>query len=119
MLDLISRKDAISILQKEINKFIPPLNDTELCMRYGIRLSRNIIEDLPAIDAVPVVRGKWIPGREISREMIGDCTVSIEYEDYKCSVCGFGIDRIAHWKDGTPVVKYCPNCGARMEKKNG
>ena len=33
-------------------------------------------------------RGQYVHGRELSREYIGDCLVSIDYEDWRCSVCG-------------------------------
>ena len=35
-----------------------------------------------------------------------------EYGDYRCSACGI------EWMldDLTPEVRYCPNCGARLEE---
>ena len=32
-------------------------------------------------------RGKYVHGKEISRDYIGDCLVSVYYEDWRCSVC--------------------------------
>jgi rubrerythrin len=65
-------------------------------------LARKIMEDAPAVDAAPVVHGKWIisPGCLWS---IGDC-----------SVCG-------EQHIGTNAAKYCPNCGAKMdgERRDG
>ena len=46
--DLISRQAAIDALQKEINKGIPPFDDVMGSIRCGVRLARNIIEDLPS-----------------------------------------------------------------------
>lgn len=46
--DSISRRMAIDALQKEINKGIPPFNDVFGSIRCGVRLARNIIEDLPS-----------------------------------------------------------------------
>ena len=46
--DLISRQTAIDALQKEINKVIPPFDDVMGSIRCGVRLARNIIEDLPS-----------------------------------------------------------------------
>ena len=54
--DLISRQDAIDALQKEINKGIPPFDDVIGSIRCGVRLARNIIEDLPSTE--PVIRCK-------------------------------------------------------------
>ena len=47
-MSLISREAAIDALQKEINKGIPPFDDVMGSIRCGVRLSRNIIEDLPS-----------------------------------------------------------------------
>lgn len=48
MKDLIDRQSAIDALQKEINKVIPPFDDVMGSIRCGVRLARNIIEDLPS-----------------------------------------------------------------------
>jgi len=48
--DLIRRQDAIDSLQKEINKGIPPFDDVMGSIRCGVRLARNIIEDLPSAE---------------------------------------------------------------------
>ena len=48
MSDLIERQAAIDALQKEINKAIPPFSDVVGSIRCGVRLARNIIEDLPS-----------------------------------------------------------------------
>ena len=55
-------------------------------------------------------RGQYVHGRELSREYIGDCLVSIDYEDWRCSVCGIVFEQ---WS--IPKYNYCPNCGAKME----
>lgn len=46
--DLISRQAAIAAIQEEIDKVKPPFNDTLGAIRCGVRLARNIIEDLPS-----------------------------------------------------------------------
>ena len=48
MSDYIDRQAAREALQKEIDKAIPPFTDTIGAIRCGVRLSRNIIEDLPS-----------------------------------------------------------------------
>lgn len=45
-------------LQEEIDKAIPPFDDVIGSIRCGVRLARNIVEDEPTIDAVPVIRCK-------------------------------------------------------------
>lgn len=54
-------------------------------------------------------KGQYVHGKEISREYIGDCLVSVDYEDWRCSVCGIVFKQ---WN--IPKFDYCPNCGAKM-----
>ena len=95
--DLISRKSAIDALQKEIDKAIPPFDDVIGSIRCGVRLSRNIIEDLPSAQ----------PERKTATWLIhgwGD--------DAKCSNCG------RFFKDAYDMDnydQYCRHCGARMK----
>lgn len=53
----------------------------------------------PAIDAVPVVHGRWV--------------INKKFADYECSVCGQG-DVIAPYFERLKM-NYCPNCGAKMD----
>lgn len=58
-----------------------------------------IIERQKSIDAVPVVHGEWIRH---------GCDEE-EFEYYECPLCGFiGLK-----------YNYCPNCGAKMDAKEG
>lgn len=53
----------------------------------------------PTVDAVPVVRGKWL-----------DVFTGFNFFAATCSVC--------HKRSDLPpiaVAKYCPRCGARMD----
>ena len=59
------------------------------------------LQNLPAADVVEVVHGKWEPGNPI------------------CPVCGenkFKDLDADVWADWQP--KFCPNCGARMDKED-
>ena len=73
----------------------------------AMAIAADAIEELQA--QLPK-RGEWLPGREISRSYIGDCCVSIDFEDWRCSICGNIIEIPCN-----PKYKYCPNCGAKME----
>ena len=64
---------------------------------------------IEALQAQLPKRGQYVHGRELSREYIGDCLVSIDYEDWQCSVCGIVFEQ---WS--IPKYNYCPNCGAKM-----
>ena len=94
MLDLISRAMAKEAIRKKFS------NISDRCE------INEVLNSMPAVDAVPVVHGHWI---EID-EGDGDYT-------YDCSVCG------GKWwvaADTTPEengMKYCPNCGAKMDKE--
>lgn len=73
--DLILRTDAIEAILGSFNAI-------------------RAIEELHAVDAVPVIHGRW--------EVCGDCGVT------RCSVCKWNFE-------GHIDYKYCPNCGAKMD----
>lgn len=69
----------------------------------GVCDAINAVEEVNAVDAEPVVHGRW----EEHEDYDGDSY-------YTCSVCD------CHWVmiDGTPAengMSYCPNCGAKMD----
>ena len=57
------------------------------------------VDDAPAVDAVPVVHGRWIS----------------DYEDvlFSCSVCGTQIS--TSWDYEDLEWGFCPTCGAKMD----
>ena len=70
---------------------------------FGGPLMVRALEEAPAADVVPVVRGEWMPITMINKKfgvpvMIG----------FTCSNCQI--------KQEVPT-NYCSFCGARMEKK--
>ena len=64
------------------------------------------IEHAPAVDAVPVVHGRWI----LLGKNEHDYETSVEE---KCSLCG----RYVYRYDTELQDNYCPNSGARMDVK--
>lgn len=62
------------------------------------------INEMPTIDAVPVVHGRWIVWDEI--------LAGIYHTVSECSECGFTTDKMQREE-----MLYCPNCGARMDKE--
>ena len=91
--DLISRADVLDLMQS----YGPATYD----MPYGsgdMIIRPEDVMALPAVDAVPVVHGRWIdenPDNYLDPRM-------------RCSICT-GIE--------SPLIKwrYCPNCGAQMD----
>lgn len=66
------------------------------------------IEATPTIDARPVVHGKWKPVRYTT---YCSCGKSYETYHYLCTACN-------HVAYAQPYgLKYCPNCGAKMDKE--
>ncbi len=62
---------------------------------------KEMLYYMPAVDATPVVHGRWIdPAAE-------DC--------YRCSVC----EEYTHMEMPRLLYHYCPNCGAKMDSERG
>lgn len=69
---------------------------------YGLREAAHMIEEAPAVDAVPVSHGRWV-----------------EYpvaHYFKCSKCKY----IVPYKKAVRInekqaYNYCPSCGAKMD----
>ena len=129
--ELIDRQAAIDALQKEINKGIPPFDDVMGSIRCGVRLARNIIEDLPSVQPKERCIAKITLSEEdlekIAKEQVeeikellpqkgewiwDDDTFDLEKE-YICGECRC----YALKKDGNQIrSNFCPNCGCRMEE---
>lgn len=56
------------------------------------------VENAPTVDAAPVQHGHWIHDGPAFKGGV---------DWYRCSVCGC--------RDVVEWMKYCPNCGARMD----
>lgn len=80
------------------------ISQVEALRRANAPDKLRFVRTLPTIDAVEVVRGKWLP-------------VSVDPADpyFRCSVCHYGTDTI--FDGGDEPFKYCPNCGAKMDAK--
>ena len=93
--DLISREAALEILMR----YCPDDDDSRSKADVDPREMLHEIENLPAVDASPVVHGRWIDNG-IPESMLSGCYV-----------CGFSC--------GAYTFNFCPKCGARMdEEKN-
>ena len=66
------------------------------------------IDELPTIEAAPVVHGRWKKTYNGPRQDINTGEL-IETYKYDCPFCGY------HTGNQGRNFNYCPNCGARMD----
>lgn len=92
--DAISRSAAL----KEIDWAIDLAMDDE--MHHAMCTLGERFKELPALDVVPVVHGRW--GEYETHPL------AHSLDGFPCSVCGL------HQQDICGLY-YCPNCGARMD----
>ena len=95
MFEYIKRKDALHILELVVS-------DENITHKY--KAIRKRLKGLPSADVVEVRHGYWI--RHIDDIFPADSTL-------ECSVC--------HEEECIFLCgdNYCPNCGAKMDKKEG
>ena len=113
--DLISREALIKELEQRhlddvfIKRGLPPMRKMSLECNRALKTQgdaiRDVINDMPAVDAEPVRHGKWEKIRD--SQMYDDyyCV----YFDYECSNCGDVTN------DRHNLPRYCPYCGAKMD----
>lgn len=110
---LLDRAEAIEALNKEIEKVKPPFNDTLGAIRHGVRLARNIIEDLPVESKQERRLGRWIRrGGEPEWGPDGPGTIVVRWPWAECSECK---GRALETEHGAALTPFCPLCGARMD----
>ena len=63
------------------------------------------IAKTPTVDAIPVVHSEWIPKEK------ANTPYGLEME---CAKCGFPVI-----VNDALYFKFCPNCGAKMDGKDG
>jgi rubrerythrin len=91
--EYIERKTAYS-LAKKVCKAVDSNPRVSLP-----RIILDLIDDLPAADVRPVVRGEWRPYSPLT-------------DTYECDKCGYQVI------DESFRTNYCPNCGADMREEN-
>ena len=69
--------------------------------------ARKLIEEAPAVDAVPVVHGRWETNNDPEEIM----------KDFSCSVCEELLCDFDTYVliPGKNCFYYCPGCGAKMD----
>lgn len=89
----IKNETAVDIICSICDRMYPGMD----CEPADCEWMKMLAEE--AVDAVPVVHGRWMP---FHSEAAGD----IQY----CSACEIGFDA---------RTDYCPHCGAKMKIKYG
>lgn len=100
--DLISREAAIDEVRDIWCRDCYCATTKRDCATCNIEDLIDGIKDLSAVDAAPVVHGRWI-----NKGYITTAYGSIDTGD--CSACGAVDVPIEPYDD------YCPNCGAKMD----
>lgn len=101
MADLISRAAAIECAIDAVDDWDGGWNPNRETV------IRKYFEELPAVDAVPVVHGRWINYPECLRYESAYCE-----EDIVCSECHSVWNIIDNDADR---FDHCPACGAKMD----
>lgn len=97
---------AVSIAEEVLRQEPSKKYDYSKSVWENIQEGNGISKDIPKEPK----RGRWILGKEVSREYIGDICVGVEYDGWQCSSCKTKVE-----KPYKPNWNYCPNCGAKME----
>lgn len=99
MAEYIERENLLEQLEK-----IPAYFDSG-DTRYGIEIAIDQTKKQPTADVVEVKHGKW-------EKFDQECEV-----EYVCSKCNFCIIEADPKQDC--AFTYCPNCGAKLDAKDG
>lgn len=94
------------IKRKEVYKAAVEKTNNPACPVFVAANILQSIVDIPAADVGPVRHGHWKISVRTRASKKGN------FEDiycYNCSFCG---------KSGFHITKYCPNCGAKMNKEH-
>lgn len=106
--DLISRKAVIKALRAEYKDCIADPGEGQL-IAIGLESAVDIVRDIQAEDAAPVVHERW----ELVRKMAASA-------EFQCSCCKkkqtFHIMVPGGWS-GYNATLFCCNCGAKMDKE--
>ena len=98
MAEYIDKEIVLSLVQPDT----PEDDKAAITIATAKKLVRSILYRTPTADVAPVVHGRWIEKEKY--------TFGIMYD---CSLCE---DRIL---DNGHPWNYCPNCGAKMDEKEG
>lgn len=110
--ELISREAALDVLRNAMNGFrIVGMRSGKTLLQSAVNEAWEGLNNIPAVDAVPVVHGRWIHC---------DGKSNLWY----CSECGGRImysQKCRTYQIKKPPVseanKFCKHCGAKMDEE--
>ena len=105
--EYISRDEALKIFHQCCDNCTSSYNGV-MCRACADAGAMDILIDIPAADVQPVKHGAWHKDEQ-------------GYDVYvECSECGLNLSTSNYieneWRE---ILNYCPNCGARMDLKDG
>ena len=104
MAEYIEREALI----KELSAGCIPIDDREISQLIDCNESiRDIINAMPTADVRSERYGHWVK----ESKMMG----AFQRNLCICNICGLWYDE----DSGEEIFKYCPNCGAKMDGKDG
>lgn len=77
---------------------------------FGHIVAEFFADDIPTIDAVPVVHARWDEVDWVEMESGGHELIRTPNAGLRCSNCRNCFEKKLLWKNN-----YCPNCGAKMD----
>lgn len=110
MADLISRDAAIAEIYEYLHGLDSCISEPDLKLdgyKNGLQVAIQELRELPAVDAVPVVHGRWIE-YPLCLGYVG----AYSEDHIVCSSCKTVWSII---DNDTERFKQCPNCGAKMD----
>ena len=95
---LINADILLKVLDEELEDILKEKTDFSTALKANLLVgfAKQVINDAPTVDAVPVVHGEW------QDEQCGRWIYA------KCNLCG---------KVQDVRSNFCPNCGAKMDGK--
>ena len=98
MADLISRAAAIDEIEEYLEEYseLEPETGYHNLKWCAMEEAHDVLLALPAVDAVPVVHGRWVKRKTWDKSV--------------CSNCSF---------ENAEMTKFCPECGAKMDGGKG
>lgn len=107
MIEYIEKRHVIDELMDYASKWFAydPYNKIVARIFQDIEL---IIKGIPSTDVINPKHGEWIESRYVDEEW-----VSHRADFYKCSICGKRVNLFQ-----MRSYRFCPNCGADMQKES-